>query len=145
VAAHTFGGKAIDPPEALVEHIVASDDMPELKRMGRDPDLVWGTRPDAVYALVTLMDHASRDIGKIRIPVADLYGANDQIITKPSAFDAAARMPRQGRTAYYAGGWHILLRDYQAPVVWGDVASFIRDPKAPWPSGAPPIPASAAR
>jgi hypothetical protein len=43
------------------------------------------------------------------------------------------------RTARYAQGWHLLLRDLQAPVVWEDALSFIRDPQAPLPSGAPPL------
>jgi len=34
----------------------------------------------------------------------------------------------------------LLLVDHQAPAVWADVASYIRDPSAPLPSGAPPIP-----
>ncbi len=140
VAAHTFGSHSIDTPEVVSDHIFASNNIPELKRMGRDPDMVWGTRPDSIYALVTLMDHASRNIGKVRGPVAYFYGAHDQVITKDSAFDAAALLPPEGRKAYYAEGWHLLMRDYEAPVVWGDVMSFIKDPNAPWPSGAPPIP-----
>ena len=35
------------------------------------------------------------------------------------------------------------MRDKQGPVVWADVAAFIRDPDAPLPSGAPPIPGRA--
>jgi alpha-beta hydrolase superfamily lysophospholipase len=139
-AAHAFGSKSIDPPDAVVEHITASDNMPELMRMGRDPNLVWATRPDAVYGLVDLMDHASRDIAKLGVPTAYLYGAHDQIIPKKAAFPAAARLTA-GPTAYYPNGWHILLRDYEAEKVWADVESFIRDPSKPLPSGVGPIPA----
>ncbi|HZZ34525.1 MAG TPA: hypothetical protein VFE03_02275, partial [Caulobacteraceae bacterium] len=46
--------------------------------------------------------------------------------------------------AFYADGWHLLMRDKQGPKVWSDVAAFIRDPSAPLPSGAPPIPAAGA-
>ena len=54
------------------------------------------------------------------------------------------RLPAGDRTAYYAQGWHLLLRDKQAHNVWDDVAAFVRDPAAPLPSGAPPIPGTAA-
>ena len=37
-------------------------------------------------------------------------------------------------------GWHLLTRDHQGPVVWADILAFLRDPAAPLPSGAPPIP-----
>jgi acylglycerol lipase len=139
-AAHTFGSKIIDPPAVLVDHITASDDLFELRRMGRDPDQIWGTRPDTVYGLVNLMDHASRDVGKLTIPTAYLYGAHDEIIPKAPAFKAAASLNPSQRTAYYADGWHLLLREYNSEMVWRDVESFIRDPKKPLPSGAPPIP-----
>jgi len=49
-------------------------------------------------------------------------------------------MGPNGRTAYYAHGWHMLLRDLQAETVWRDAEGFMRDPAAPLPSGAPPIP-----
>jgi acylglycerol lipase len=139
LAAHTFGSKSIEPPDVVVEHVTASDNIPELRRMGLDPNLVWATRPDAVYGLVDLMDRASRDVGKLRVPTVYLYGAHDQVIPKNAAFPAAARLTA-GPTAYYPHGWHILLRDYEAQMVWADVESFIRDPSKPLPSGVGPIP-----
>jgi len=33
----------------------------------------------------------------------------------------------------------MLLRDLHADRVWGDVAAFLRDPSAPFPSGAQPL------
>jgi acylglycerol lipase len=138
-AAHLLGGNSINPPDVVVEHITASDNEPELERMGRDENLIWATRPDAVYGLVDLMDRASRDVGKLKVPTAYLYGAHDQLIPKHAAFPAAARLTA-GPTAYYPNGWHILLRDYEAEIVWADVESFIRDPSKPLPSGVGPIP-----
>ena len=138
-AAHLIGSQSIEPPDVVVDHITASDNIPELRRMGLDPAMVWGTRPDAVYGLVNLMDRASRDIGKLRLPTAYLYGAHDEVIPKNAAFPAAARLTA-GPTAYYPHGWHILLRDYEAETVWRDVESFIRDPSKPLPSGVGPIP-----
>jgi alpha-beta hydrolase superfamily lysophospholipase len=140
IAARLIGGHPIEPPRAVTKHITASDNFPELRRMGIDPGQIWGTRPDAVYGLVDLMDHASQDTARLRIPTAYFYGAHDELIPKSASLRAAARLPAQARTAYYPEGWHLLLRDYQAETVWRDVESFIGDPAAPWPSGAAPIP-----
>jgi len=102
--------------------------------------MLWGARPDALYGLVTTMEHGWREIGAVRAPTFYLLGAHDEIIPKKPALKAAARLPIGARTAYYAQGWHLLLRDKQARNVWADVAAFIRDPGAPLPSDAPPIP-----
>ena len=40
------------------------------------------------------------------------------------------------RVAYYAGGYHMLLRDIDAPIVRRDVEAWIADPAAALPSGA---------
>ena len=66
-------------------------------------------------------------------------------ITKAAAFDAAHRLPAGDRTADYAEGYHLLLRDKQAHNVWDDVAAFLKDPAAPLPSGAPPVPGTGAK
>ncbi len=112
--------------------------------MGRDPLMIWGARPDALYGLVTTMEHGWREIGEVKAPTLYLLGAKDQIIPKKPALQAAHRLPPGDRTAYYAQGWHLLMRDKQANNVWADVAAFVRDPAAPLPSGAPPIPGAAA-
>jgi alpha-beta hydrolase superfamily lysophospholipase len=86
------------------------------------------------------MEHAWRRIGDVRAPTLYLLGAHDQIIPEKPSREAARRLPPGQRTAYYAQGWHLLLRDKQARNVYDDIAAFIRDPAAPLPSGAPPIP-----
>jgi alpha-beta hydrolase superfamily lysophospholipase len=108
--------------------------------MGQDPLMIWGARSDTLYGLVNTMQHAGDDIGQIRVPTLDLLGEHDQIIPHQPAVEAARRLPKGARTADYANGWHLLLRDKQAPHVYDDIAAFIRDPTAPLPSGAPPIP-----
>ncbi len=140
VGARVIGSRVIEPPRRLASHYTASDNTDELLRMGRDPEMIWGTRPDAVYGLVTLMERASKASGSVRAPTLYLYGAHDQFVPAAPSFAAAARLGPGARTAWYANGWHLLLRDEQAITVWRDVESFLRDPKAPLPSGAPPIP-----
>ncbi len=140
--AHTLRGVIIKPPDFLLQKIHATDNIEELRRMGADPLMLWGARPDTLYGLVGTMQRGWRETAGIRVPAIYLYGAHDQIIPPEPAKEAASRLPPPDRTAYYADGYHLLLVDLQAPKVWADVASFIRDPAAPLPSGAPPIPAA---
>lgn len=135
--------KVFQPPSFVTSHITASDNIPELIAMGKDPLMIWGARTDTLYGLVDLMQTAWRDTGKIRIPAAYLCGAKDQIIPLKPSLQAAARLPAGDRTAFYAKGYHLLLRDLQREIVFADIAAFIRDPAAPWPSGAPVMPARA--
>ncbi|MFI4936728.1 MAG: alpha/beta fold hydrolase [Caulobacterales bacterium] len=144
VAARLAGPKVFTPPSFVTDHISASDNTDELIAMGRDPLILWGARSDALYGLVDTMQHASDQIGQVRGPALYLLGAHDQIIPRRPALKAASRLKATDRTAYYSAGWHLLLRDKQAHNVWADIAAFIRDPKAPLPSGAPPIPAQPA-
>ncbi|RAK58008.1 alpha/beta hydrolase [Phenylobacterium deserti] len=139
-AANVTPGKVYTPPDWLTRNIQASDNREELIRMGRDPLMIWGARSDTLYGLVGLMDRAANSIGRLPGPTLYLYGAKDQIIPKKAARRAASRLPSQARSAYYARGYHLLTRDLQAPVVWEDVLAFVRDPAAPLPSQAPPIP-----
>jgi alpha-beta hydrolase superfamily lysophospholipase len=140
VAVRLAPAKVFEPPAVVTRHISASDNTQELIAMGRDPLMSWGARTDTLYGLVTTMEHGARDIGAVRAPTLYLLGAKDEIIPRRLARQAAARLPIGARTAYYANGWHLLMRDKQAPNVWADVAAFVRDPGAPLPSGAPPIP-----
>jgi alpha-beta hydrolase superfamily lysophospholipase len=112
--------------------------------MGHDPNLIWGARTDALYGLMNLMQRAWSETGRLKVPTLYAYGAKDQIIPKDAAFHAAAALPPQDRTAYYADGYHLLLIDLENPRVWDDVAAFIKDPAAPLPSDPPPIPKSVA-
>ncbi|MBW8860727.1 MAG: alpha/beta hydrolase, partial [Caulobacter sp.] len=123
-----------------VKNVQPTDNIDELRRMGRDPLMIWGARSDTLYGLVGLMEKAWASLGKVQAPIAYFYGANDHIIPKEPTMEAARRLKPDDRSAYYANGWHLLLVDKQAQVVWTDAASFLKDPLADLPSGAPPIP-----
>ena len=144
-AAHLAPGSRITAPNWLARRIRASDNLAELRRMGLDRNMIFATRIDTLYGLVELMQHAQDEVGEIRIPVLYQYGAHDEIIPKHAAFRAAERLNPSERSAYYAHGWHLLLRDLERRQVLDDVVAFIRDPSAPLPSGAPPIPVKARR
>lgn len=138
--AHVIGSRVLKPPEWITRNIRASDNIEELIRMGRDPLMIWGARTDAAYGLVQLMERAWASTGRLRLPTAYLYGANDQIIPPEPTFEAAGRLGTPHQTAFYPRGWHLLLRDLQAATVWHDVAAFIRDPYRSLPSRTGPIP-----
>jgi len=143
LAANFTASRVYTPPSWLTRKIMPTDNREELIAMGRDPLMVWGARSDTLYGLVSLMDKAAKDVGKDRLPTLYLYGAHDDIIPQHAAFRAARQLQPSDQSAYYALGHHLLTRDHQGPVVWADILAFIRDPSAPLPSGAPPIPTAA--
>ena len=120
--------------------IQASDNIEMLRGLGRDPLFIKETRVDAVYGLVNLMDAAFQAAPRIQTDALLLYGERDQVVPAEPTFEfwrslPAEAAPRQ-RRALYAEGWHMLLRDLQAPVVIADIVAWIRDRQAPLPSEA---------
>lgn len=139
LAANFTAGKVYTPPRWLTEKVAPTDNTEELMAMSRDPLMVWGARSDTLYGLVGLMDDAAEAMAGAEGPILYLYGAHDQIIPRKAAVRAAGTLRPGERTAYYAAGHHLLMRDFQGPRVWADILAFIKDPTAPLPSGAPPI------
>lgn len=139
LGAHTFPWRAVQPPRNVVRTRTASDNREALLQAGRAPHMIWRTRIDAVYGLVSLMEDAHDRAANLHGDVLFLYGAHDQIIPRASAIAAARRLPASVRTAQYENGWHWLLRDLQREVVYADILAFIEDPGATLPSGAPPL------
>lgn len=137
--AHVFPWRAVTPPRGVQRRIQASDNIQMLRALGRDSNMLFETRVDALYGLVSLMDTAQARTGELSGHVAYLYGARDQIIPRAAARRAAQRLPADARTAMYANGYHMLLRDLQAEVVYRDILTYLHDPEAPFPSGAPPL------
>jgi acylglycerol lipase len=131
LTAHTTPGHQIKPPEFVINTIKPTDNRAELLAMTRDRNLIWGTRPDAIYGLTNLMESAWSSTDQIQMPTAYFYGAKDQIIPRKPSFEAAARLKAPHKTAYYDDGYHLLLVDNQAPRVWADALGFMRDPTAP--------------
>ncbi len=140
VLAHLDGGLVLNPPKFLAGKIRASDNTEELIHMGHDPLMIWGARTDALYGLVDLMQTAWRETGSTEIPTLYLAGAHDQIIPLQAHFQAARRLTVSDRSALYPKGWHLLLVDHQAEVVWRDIEGYVREPVAPLVSHTPPIP-----
>ncbi|HKM70462.1 MAG TPA: lysophospholipase [Stellaceae bacterium] len=120
--------------------IKPSDNIPMLRALGHDPLVIHATRIDAIYGLVDLMDAALASAPLLEAPLFVMYGAKDELIPKPPiqrfVGSLPAEPPRRRRLAWYEDGYHMLLRDLEAPVVIADVASWILAPAAPLPSGA---------
>lgn len=130
----------VEPPEFLTRRIKVTDNEDEMRRMSRDPLMLWGARSDAIYGIVSLMQTAFEGIGRIKAPVLYLYGFKDDIIPKAPSYRSASRLKPTDKTGYYRDGYHLLLSDLQAWRVYGDVEGFIRDPSSPLISGVAPIP-----
>lgn len=120
--------------------IQASDNIPMLRALGRDPMVIKETRIDTVWGLVNLMDRALDAAPALSQPVLLLYGAHDEIIPKGAVRDFVADLPLEGagqrRLAFYPAGYHMLLRDLEGPAVAADVAAWVASRMAPLPSHA---------
>jgi esterase/lipase len=86
------------------------------------------------------MQDAQDRIGRVTAPLLYQYGAHDQIIPPSAARHAVEKLGPTARSAYYADDYHLLNRDLGRERVLTDVLAFLRNPAAPLPSGAPPVP-----
>ena len=113
-----------------------------LRQMGRDPKVIKDTRVDAAFGLVELMTLAF-DAGAKLGPSPRwliMFCEREDILTTDSVARFVATLPdlppAEGRLALYPQGYHMMLRDLQARIIYDDIAAWIRDPAAPLPSGA---------
>jgi len=118
----------------------ASDNIEMLRALSRDPLVIKETRIDAIHGLADLMDAALAAAPRLTGRTLVLYGEKDEIIPKEPSFRMLGSLPAaerwHQRTALYEKGFHMLLRDLEAPAVWADVTAWIGDPQGPLPSGA---------
>jgi alpha-beta hydrolase superfamily lysophospholipase len=132
MAAHTVPSKSVSGRGL---GILPSDNIEMLRALGRDPLVIKETRIDSLYGLVGLMGSAQRAAEHVRGPLIVLYGAKDGIIPRRPTAAMAAKLNNSTRFAVYPDGYHMLLRDLQAEVVWRDIAAWIDDATAQLPSG----------
>jgi acylglycerol lipase len=136
-------GVRLRPEMVLTGHglrIKPSDNLAMLRELARDPLVIKGARVDTIHGLALLMDAALASIGRLDRPTLYLYGNHDEIIPKKPTRLALARLAAAPaaapRVGWYTNGYHLLLRDLEAAVVWADIASWIGDRSAMLPSGA---------
>ena len=132
VTAHV--APAYSPTGASLD-IYPSDNIEELRAIGKDKLYISKTRTDAIYGLVTLMDEAYDAAARLKSPLLYLYGKKDQIVPPEPTKAVISRLKAPRRVAIYNEGWHMLLRDKQREVVWKDIAAWMMDRSAPLPSG----------
>jgi acylglycerol lipase len=113
-----------------------SDNREVLIDLGADPNVIKPTRPDAIYGLVSLMDRALKAAPKVQGRTLILYGAKDEIVPRRPMELLVARMTNGPRMAFYANGFHLLLRDGGREAVWNDVLAFVDRRAGALPSGA---------
>ena len=120
-------------------NIKPSDNMKMLRGLSRDTKLIRHTRIDAIKGLVDLMDTAFAAAPKLgQTPLFIAYGLKDEIIPRKPTIDVMRRLPANSATrrALYKTGYHLILRDTKAKLLWRDVATWIRDKSKSLLSGA---------
>jgi alpha-beta hydrolase superfamily lysophospholipase len=111
-----------------------SDNIEMLKALSRDPKIIKRTRFDAVYGLVNLMDRALEAAPSLSGPTLILYGKREDIIPSKARQALENRLPPKPcliRIEDYESGYHMLLRDLEAEIVWRDILTWLADPTAP--------------
>ena len=123
----TFTGKGLK--------IKPSDNIPMLRALGQDPNIIRTTRVDAMHGLTQLMGEALQQATHLDKRTLILYGEKDEVIPKEPTAMMLENLPENIATtiALYENGYHMLLRDLQGNVVLGDILAWIN--KQPLPSG----------
>lgn len=118
--------------------VKASSNRAALIALGRDPLTILNTRIDAVHGLVDLMSRALAAASRLDARALILYGGHDQLVPKRAMALMWRSLPKGApiRLAYYANGYHLLLRDLDRGLPIGDIIAWIRCPNAALPSGA---------
>jgi alpha-beta hydrolase superfamily lysophospholipase len=108
----------------------ASDNIPMLRALGRDPLYLRHTRIDAVAGLVELMVEGQAAAASVRVPMLILLGARDQMVPPAASRRFVAALPAQDcAVVTYLDGWHLLLRDNQRERVFADILAWVdREP-----------------
>jgi acylglycerol lipase len=118
-----------------------SDNREMVRALDNDPLVLRKTRVEALYGLTDLMDSAFYNASYLSGDILLLYGEKDNIIPKEAIHVFLQRFFEggvQGKTVgFYPQGYHLLLRDQQAHIVWQDITAWItaHEPRK-LPSGA---------
>ena len=120
--------------------VMPSDNIEMLRALGRDPWVIKATRIETIYGLTDLMDEAFNSATLLHGNTLMLYGEKDEIIPKKPTYAFLQKFLASDATdktvAFYQQGYHMLLRDLQAPTAWKDIAVWITDKPQKLPSSA---------
>ncbi|MBU6498335.1 MAG: alpha/beta fold hydrolase [Rhodospirillales bacterium] len=135
LAANLVPGMTVGRPPPGIK-VIPSDNEAALLALARDPLTIRDTRFDTLNGLVNLMDAALAAARDFTARALFLYGAHDDLVPKKATRATWNALPDPERLAYYARGYHLLLRDLDRAAPIGDAIAWIRTPHAPLPSGA---------
>lgn len=127
-SAHTLPGYKITGEGLKIQ---ASNNIPMLRDLSRDPLVIKATRLDTIYGLVHMMGDAYEAPERVRTPNLLLYGFKDEVIPKRPIEDIQPRLGGKATHIYYDGGYHMLMRDLQAKDVLCDMADWMLRQKNP--------------
>ena len=126
ILAHTVPWAALSGESVAVK---LSDNREMVHALDNDPLVLRKTRVEALYGLTDLMDLAFYNAGFISGNILLLYGEKDYIMPKKAIYIFLQRLfagGTKGKTVgFYPDGYHMLLRDLQAPIVWRDITAWI--------------------
>lgn len=109
--------------------VTASDNINMLRAMSRDPWVIKATRVETLYGLANLMDAAFGSATSLGGNTLLLYGEKDEVIPKKPTHAFLQQLLAADTTkktvTIYPHGYHMLLRDLQAPMVWKDIVDWI--------------------
>lgn len=131
-------GWVVTPPKGV--RIEPTSDVERLQKIWQSPHMTRANRIDQVHGAVSAMENGHKGAAKLPENTLISYGANDYVIPERTVKRTFKTLPAHVSGVYYENGWHMLLRDKQSDVVAMDYLSFMRDPSAPLPSGAPDLP-----
>lgn len=103
----------------------ATDNIPLLRQMIKDPLVIKETRLDSVLGVVRLMGEGWRASAHVQGDFLVLTGAKDQIVPIAAQTAMARRLCGRVVSKTYPQGWHMIFSDLEAAAVWRDVVSFI--------------------
>lgn len=107
-----------------VVSIQATDNIPLLRALARDPHYLKPPSARELYGLVRIADLAEKAAERVGLPALLLLGEKDQIVPNSRVRRVFGRLTGPRRAIAYPEGWHLLFRDLQAERVWRDVADW---------------------
>ena len=106
-----------------------SDNREMVRELDNDPLVLRETRVEAMYGLTELMDLAFYNASYLSGNILLLYGEKDNIIPKEAIHAFLQRLLTggdKGKTVgFYPNGYHMLLRDLNANILWQDIVAWI--------------------
>ena len=122
-----------------VVEIQATDNIPLLRALARDPHYLSPPSARELYGLVRLTDLARDAVAHVELPSLLLLGKRDEIVPNSRVREVYVRTAGPRRVLTYEDGWHLLFRDLQAERVWRDVADWVLSDLPRRPACAPSL------